>query len=102
MLPPSLIVDIIAAVGPKGKKNPEKFVAGQQKLIFMRSFAVFCGEGLLCGGGKKHSPLLTSSGGEVKMLYCGLPRIRRSKGSGEREEIQWQKKRKWSRSPTWR
>ena len=56
MLPPSLIVNIIAAVGPKVKKNPEKFVAGQQKLIFMRSFAVFCGEGLLCGGEKKDSP----------------------------------------------
>ena len=56
MLPPSLIVDIIAAVGPKVKKNPEKFVAGQQKLIFMCSFTALCGAGLLCGGEKKDSP----------------------------------------------
>ena len=57
MLTPSSIVDIIAAVGPKVKKNPEKFVAGQQKLIFMRSFAVFCGEGLLCGEGEAQPPI---------------------------------------------
>ena len=56
MLTPSSIVDIIAAVGPEVKKNPVKFVAGQQKLIFMRSFAAFCGEKPLRTGGKKNSP----------------------------------------------